>query len=490
LRAAALEAGVFCLTAAILAWQSIQHLHAYVDVTRSVVTAQGEFGNLLAPLDPLQMFGIWLSGDYRLPPTSMLDDTYVLIGVALLGALFGLLWLVRRRALAVGLYVAVSLLAWWYVTDRGSPWADGKALTIVSPAVVLVALLGGRSLVESGRRIEGAGVVALVGLGVLASNALAYHDVALAPHGRLEELASVGERLKGTGPTLYPEFEEFGKHFLRDDQPEGPSEVWHARPVAGSASQAGGPRFGVSTELDQLALPYIEQFRSIVLRRGFAGSRPPANFRAIWHGRWYEIWQRTPRPRVLDHVVLGVPRAPAAVPKCRELRALGRRASEHGGKLALSPLETPPLMAPGKSRHSPSWVVDGSDALTLVPVGPGEVHGRLTVPRAGRYDAWLEGSFERGITVLVDGRPVGKVSNALNARGDAEPVATLTLSAGTHAITLLRGGGNLAPGNGIDPRVGPLALMRAGESRPVVTVAPRDAARWCGRSLDWMEIVA
>ena len=44
-------------------------------------------GTELGPLDPLQVFGIWLRGDYRLPPAagsgiSNLDLTYVLIGIA------------------------------------------------------------------------------------------------------------------------------------------------------------------------------------------------------------------------------------------------------------------------------------------------------------------------------------------------------------------------------------------------------------------------
>jgi hypothetical protein len=171
------------------------------------------------------------------------------------------------------------------------------------------------------------------------------------------------------------------------------------------------------------------------------------------------------------------------------VRALAARARAQGANLAFAPLAPAPLMAPGTAPHSPSWPLDGSDPLTLIPVGPGAVHGRVSVARAGRYDAWLEGSFGRGMTVFVDGRRIGRAADALNARGDAEPLATLTLTAGTHAVALVRGGGDLAPGNGIDPRVGPFGLTPAGEPHPVVTVAPRDAASWCGRSLDWMEIV-
>ena len=53
--------------------------------------------------------------------------------------------------------VAASLIALWYVTRTGSPWADGKALAIAAPAVLLAAALGpvaieGRAWRNRGRR--------------------------------------------------------------------------------------------------------------------------------------------------------------------------------------------------------------------------------------------------------------------------------------------------------------------------------------------------
>ena len=61
---------------------------------------------------------------------------------------------------------------------------------------------------------------------MLASNALIYHDVSLAPRDRLAELDTVAERTAGRGPVLYTEFEEFAKHFLRDSDPVGASEAF------------------------------------------------------------------------------------------------------------------------------------------------------------------------------------------------------------------------------------------------------------------------
>ena len=52
--------------------------------------------------------------------------------------------------------------------------------------------------------------------GVLWSNVLAYHDVWLAPRPALAELASIGDRFAGDGPTLMTEYQPYGvRHFLR-----------------------------------------------------------------------------------------------------------------------------------------------------------------------------------------------------------------------------------------------------------------------------------
>src|SRR3712207_7112244 len=55
---------------------------SYVEVAGAVVTTQTELGNLVRPLDPAQMAGIWLTGDYRFPVTAHVGLTSALIVVA------------------------------------------------------------------------------------------------------------------------------------------------------------------------------------------------------------------------------------------------------------------------------------------------------------------------------------------------------------------------------------------------------------------------
>ena len=82
-----IPAVAFAAVLVLLSLPTLLDLGDYLRVTKKVVTAQQELGNLLHPLDDLQLFGVWLQGDYRLLPEggtglSNLDITYLLIGVA------------------------------------------------------------------------------------------------------------------------------------------------------------------------------------------------------------------------------------------------------------------------------------------------------------------------------------------------------------------------------------------------------------------------
>ena len=285
-----------------------------------------------------------------------------------MAAVFGVAWLVRRRALGPLLFVASSLLALWYVTRTGSPWADGKALAIASPAVLLAATLGPVALESLGARAEAALVaLALVGSGCSSRTRMAYHDVSLAPQERLEELADVGERTAGRGPLLYTEFEEFGKHFLRDSQPVGASEGFTVEGLSPQLVDGGRPPFATNVRLASLALPDVQRFNLIVTRRGPDGERPPVNWRREWSGRWYEIWRRGGSPAVRAQT--------DAAPRCRR-RATACAADERW-RAARRRL----CAARGAARHG--W------ASAAAGLGPGRRRSAARADRRPRHRAGL-----------------------------------------------------------------------------------------------------
>ena len=71
----------------------------------SSVRDKAELGNLVAALSPLQLLGVWPTGDFRFRPERM-DVTYALIAVLVAAAIGGLLVSAARRAWELPLYVA------------------------------------------------------------------------------------------------------------------------------------------------------------------------------------------------------------------------------------------------------------------------------------------------------------------------------------------------------------------------------------------------
>ncbi|HWH44528.1 MAG TPA: hypothetical protein VNT32_07340 [Thermoleophilaceae bacterium] len=486
LRAGALEIAAGGALTAALAIPSFTKLGTFRAVAENVLTSENEFGNLAGALQGWQAFGIWPVGDYRFGLAENTEIGYVMIGVAAAAAALGIIWVLRVRPLGVFVVAAASAIGSWYAVGRGSPWADGKALMILSPALVLLAVAGIEGIRRSGRRAE-ALVVGLVVIGGIAwTDVLAYRSVSLAPRDRMEELADIGEGFAGKGPALYIEFEEFAKYFLRAAQPVGSSENWQPEP------KAGGTRFGFSSDLDQLHPDFVRRHRTLVLRRGVNKSRPGADYALAWTGRYYEVWRRTARPEVIRHLPVGDNLNGSARPECGAVRELAEVAREHDARLAyvrrsglasIVPTHFLPL--------PPKWTVDGNDPLSVQPTQAGRIEGALDFGDGGLYDVWLEGSFGREIEIALDGRLVGRLPAELNPRGSAMPVARVRVPAGTHTFAIIVPGGSLAPGNGPGLRlIGPLLL------RPVVpgsgeveTIAPADAEALCRTGVDWVEVV-
>jgi hypothetical protein len=485
------EAGVFTGLFLVLTLPSLADLRSYLDVAGGVVTSQNEFGNLLGPLDRVQIFGSWLTGDYRVHPVGRnLALTHAFIALSAFSAVLGVVWLVRRRASWPALFAGISFLGWAYITERGSPWADAKALMIASPAFVLLAMLGPPALHSAGRRPEAWLLAAAVSIGVLASNALAYHDVSLAPRDRLDELEGIGTLISGQGPTLYTEFEEFGKHFLRQGDPEGSSEGWQRH--FGPLRSGHFARQGFSNDLDDFSLKYIRYYRTIIVRQSPAASRPPSNYRRTFSGHYYDVWQReagTERS-VVEHTALGSRFQRGGRAPCAEVKRLDRLARRVGGRIAYSPAPRSYEILPTRSAFPPRWFIDGSEGHILRPRGPGKIEDSAVVQKPGKYDVWIMGSFARGFEVFLDGRPVGKVEHHLNGRGQYEYVTAAELNRGRHIVTLLRGGGSLAPGDGVIELLGPILLApRTAHENGVEYVEPKAATSLCGRWLDWLEVV-
>jgi hypothetical protein len=458
--------------------------------TEGTIDSAEDLGNLIGPLNLAQYLGIWIGGDFRLDPTEAgLTDYLIVLG--LLAALAGA-WLAwRRRAWELLLYAAGVGIGSVAIFVYASPWVGGKALASGSPSLLLLALAGAAAFAARVERVVGTTVLGLLVAGVLWSNALAYHDVSLAPYDQLRELQSIGEEFAGEGPALMTEYQPYGvRHFLRELDAEGASEL-RARPIP--LVEGGELEKSEWGDTDRIVTPTLLTYRTLVLRRNPGQSRPPSAYSLVRRGEYYDVWQRPadfPATAILEHLPLGDFEDPGAEPSCSEVTRLA--AVGGAGATVLAPERRPTTVASLAAASRPAdWLAPEEGSPSLIPGGAGTASLRVEAPAAGRYDLYLQGSTRNRLTLLVDGIEVGEVKPQLNAASQFLYFGRVPLEAGPHEIELALDGQSLAPGSGGPPEaIGPLVLSPAvNEDPPLVELPAAQARQLCGRHLDWVEVL-
>lgn len=478
----------------------------------ALTRASEEMGNLIRPLSLLQYPGPWPVGDFRVEPVSGTASlaTGVLVLATVLAAGFGLVAAVSRRAWGLLLLTFGTGLGSMVVWLIGSPWVQGKALATGSASFLVLAMAGIGSLIGAGQngdqdsgnerklfpalsagglRAIGA-LLLIVPCGILVSSALAYHETWLAPRGQLAELARIGGQFRGEGPALMTEYQAYGvRHFLRLLDAEGASELRRRQipRLDGTETEKGA-----WADTDELVLDPGQEglltYRTLVLRQGPGQSRPPSPYELKWRGDYYEVWQR---PEHLDpgsivvYRPLGGGLQPSAIPDCRVVQGIASRA--RGGSVVAA-FRRPNAVARLDS-YPPDWVPDPVNR-TLTPLSDGAASGRVEVPEAGRYQVWVGGSSRGLVSVEVGGQPAGSARALLNNNAQFIRLGQLELPAGSLPVRLsYEKGSSLRPATGGYPfGLGPVVLQPLAGSG-MVSLAPSDAQRLCGRRLDWIEAV-
>jgi hypothetical protein len=482
--AVAVLAGVVC---ALPTWTD---LSGSLRVTQAIASTANP-GNLHRPLLASQALGVWLRGSYKQSPTgAALDLTRVLIGLALALCLVGAFSLLRRRQFVLWTWLALMLVAWLAVAKSATTWVNGKEEMLTSPVLVLLAWAGIAALRGVRRSLISAAVAPLVALalaaGVLASDFTQYRSSNLAPTARYDELASLNARFAGKGPALVTDFDEYALYELRGLDVGGPDFAHPPPALAGTAAGYGQP-----VDLDLASPQALAAYPLIVTRADPSASPPAGAYRLLWEGRYYEAWGRDPGARpALAHVGLDGP--PSAA--CRTAQSLARLASLHGaGADVLLAAQTPSLvfLSLARSSHPPGW---GRQRQGLVMSRAGTLEATFSLPRAGRWQLWLEGQIMPALAVGIDGRKIGSVSGQLSGNSlvpDAIGSLTAQLGSGRHRLSLSRGPLDLGPGSGGSAVLD--SVFFAPASLPARTLRQVPVTRWrelCGARLQWLELLS
>ncbi len=453
----------------------------------SSLTEANELGNLIQPLNITQVAGIWPSIDFRTGP-HLEPAVHALAGLCMAIALCTVVYCLRSRAregVPLAAYVAGGAFGAAAMAWVGSPWVDGKAMAMLSPAVLTAALLGIVVFAQrTGFRLEAVVLGTLVAATVLWSAFLAYQGVWFAPRAPNVELEEIGERFSGEGPALSTEAAIYGpRHFLRKLDPEGASDR-RTRPVL--LTDGTEPEKSQSVDLNEIQPSELDPYNLLVVRRSPAASRPPASFGLAYQSERYDVWRRRSSPGTLvEHLSLGTSLDAGDIPNCGDVRGLAERAGPEGKLIAARVAESVAVGFSAASKPS-GWSTPTN--YTVAPSGSGTLRNEIEVPGGG-YEIWLGGVVFGGLDLTLDGKVVASERAAVENPGAPEPLGTVKLAPGKHQLTLDYSGADLYPGSALHPyEIGPLELdAPTTGDLGTVAVPSRDYHRICGHRWDWVE---
>jgi len=474
--------GAGALVLLIAAWPTWRQVSGALSVAQAV-TGSANRGNLVTPLRAVQVFGAWLEGNYQLTPHGVsLVITDLAIGVTVLACMLGALHLVRTRRYALAAWVALMILLGVVTTRLGGTWSDAKTLALSSPVFVLLAWGGACALLRGRRRVFAVVLALALSGGVLASDYLQYRDTVLAPTARYDELASIGSRFAGRGPTLVTDFDEYTLYELRNMDVGGP-DFMHPPQMLGIDVGHGN-----YVNLTHARAAVLRRYPLIVTRRDPTAIRPPSAYRLLWQGTYYDVWGRAPgAPAAIARIRLTGRRL---VP-CSHVRTLAGFALAHSATLvAAAPVEVATVDLK-HARRPAAWRRDGP---WYAMSSPGRLTASFTIPRSGAWNLWLQGEFMPDVAVRIDGRLVASLGGQFGGDAvvpDTTAPVRLRLSAARHRLSLALTGAGIGPGDG------GLAFLTAifltpvgvGDRQQVQSVSPTRWRSLCGHRYEWIEAV-
>lgn len=393
-RTIAIGAGFTVVLLAALAPELVRALDFFRVVSFSPAGAGGiptaNVGNLSQSLSPFEALGLWPNDDFRTYFEAPRDAYKAgLAGaVALVGlGVGGAGWLRRRDFVLPAALVGAAAIYLYLDLGDESPYVQAKALVVLAPVAMAIALGGVLVARESaaGELRAAAGLLAVtIATLAVVSSALALRGSYVGPHEHGDELASMRATVAESDVLLLPA-DFFGNYRLRGSRVSG---VVIAQPVRLDPRPAKAYKPGRGLDFDWVDAATLDRFDYVVAARSRYASEPPANFRRVRTTDSYELWRRsgrTPRRRILAAEGLD----PGAVLDCSTPG--GRRLRDREGWARVTPRPALAVGPPGRRvpRGTRQSLERGGSIGRRLVLGPGRYELSLvyTAPRRPRVEA-------------------------------------------------------------------------------------------------------
>ena len=329
-------------------------------------------GNLARRLPFWEAFGVWDSADYRVGTSAALGNKlWTPFVIALV--LFGVSWSLRRGEWMLPAAAGATLLIWLVTNLTQSPYVAAKALVLLAPMLMIVAV---RPLAEGGTesrplppwsRLLAPALTALLIYGALGSSwqALTYSRVGPTAHWR--EIQSLRPLLDGR-PTLYLGDDDFTRWIFADVPVQSPVIGFQAMELRPEKPWV----YGENYDIDSLDSATLNRFEWVVIPRDAASSSTPDQLTRVRSTRSFDVYRRTgtiPPRRVLNEGAAAAATLNCASPK-------GRSVLRGGGVAAVRPPDVAvdaPVLSPGVTAAVDLPLTPGSWDL-VTPYGLSLIH--------------------------------------------------------------------------------------------------------------------
>ena len=302
--------------------------------------AVNDIGNLVGPLPGWEALGVWNNQDFRMPAEpAFTGGMWAAFVLALV--LIGAVWAFRRGRWLLPAAAGAAAAIWALSNHTQSPYVSAKGLVILSPLLLLLAVLPlidrkegeGKWFPRSWLLVPLLGLVLFCKVGLSDERTLRWSPVGPTDHaeelGRFRPIVA-GQPVLFLGQSDFAAFELAGAQVTsaiyggNQALPLRPQKEW---------------KYGRAIDIDSLAATDLNGFNWIVTPRDAAASAPPPQLRPVKKTRFFVLWRRVGKIR--EHSILDEGEWPGAVFRCDTKG--GREIVGAGGVAAVRPL---PLVAP------------------------------------------------------------------------------------------------------------------------------------------------
>lgn len=445
-------------------------------------------GNLARPVNMLQIFGVWPSGDFR---GDIYWQPFSYIGLAVIALLtsYGFWKALRSEYKFIAIGVITTLAITIYSSIFSGIWLTGKAIAVASPFFLLATFFGIANLMAKQRlRIVANIFLIFTMLGVATSNYLAYRHTWIAPSEKIAELQSIGKKFKGEGPALMTEYSVAGaRYFLRDLQAQSASEL---RVDAIPMRDGKVLEKGFAADIDLFDNEVIEPFKLLVLKHTASGSRPLFNYDLAYEGKYYDVWKRNSsvKQKIIS-VPLGNNYVSGSEVSCQEIENL---TSDVRDKIYAAERKLNFVSSLAEGQLEPNWAFDKGNLGAVEPIKGGYLQGIVEVDKTADYQWFIAGSYPGKLEIYLDQEKVFTGHTFFEGNKFlSNYIFTSKVTAGKHLLEIRYSKPLLKVGAGVIAPMGPIYLSSetAAKSR-IISTSKNEIKKLCNRNLDWLAWVA